>query len=938
MRDRLRLGRRDKFHKISPDPSLPKRGEKQRPLWKRGIEGDFKMTSTIYLILLLFSLTLSSCGSGEHSATDTGSASFGLTFEEATAPVAMKLAPSMAPADICSSYGIDSISGTVYNSSNTVIATGGPWPCSAHQGTINNIPPGSNLRIAIKGTVSGTVVWQGETTGATIYAGQDTNVGSISMTYIGNDTTAPTVTFSTPNGANAPVTSPITVTFSETMAASTINTSTFTINGVTGTVIYSDKTATFTPYANLAYWQAYTGTITTDVTDMAGNHIQSPYTLSFSTEAAPGSAPTTPTGVTTTTADKQVTVSWAAVSGATSYNIYWSNTTGVTKTNGTPIAGATSPYIHTALTNGTAYYYVVTAVNSYGETAASSQVSAMPVPPVPSAPTGVSVTAGNTQATISWSAVTGATSYNLYWSTTTGVTTANGTKITGATSPYIHTGRTNETTYYYIVTAVNLGGESTASSQVTATPSALMGGSIQGTSLNLISTNATVTTFAGSASLTGSTDGTGTAARFNGPWGITTDGTNLFVADTANHTIRKIVISTGVVTTIAGSAGIVGTTDGTGTVARFNVPCGIITDGTNLFVADTYNYTIRKVQSLVGGSIQVRPLNLTNTVTTIAGAALSTGTTDGIGTAVRFNRPYGITTPDGINLYIADANNSTIRKMVISTGVVSTIAGSAGVTGSTDATGTAARFNGPTGITTDGTNLFVSDSNNYTIRKIVLSTGDVSTIAGSAGLFGSTNGTGTSARFYNAYDLTTDGTNLYVADTSNHTIRKIVISTGAVTTFAGGVAAGTADGIGSAARFFYPYSLTTDGINLYVTDSGNSTIRTVVISTSVVTTMAGSAGLTGSTDGTGTAARFTWPRGITTDGTNLFVSDTDNATIRKIVIGTGAVTTIAGSAGLVGSTDGTGSAARFNWPAGINTDGTSLFVADDNNHTIRKIQ
>lgn len=137
----------------------------------------------LHLLVIVLSLNLISCGSGEHSATDTGSASFGLTFEEATAPAAMKLAPSMAPADICSSYGIDSISGTVYNSSNSVIATGGPWACSAHTGTIYNIPPGSNLRITITGTVSGTVVWQGETTGKTIYSGQDTNVGSIPMTY-----------------------------------------------------------------------------------------------------------------------------------------------------------------------------------------------------------------------------------------------------------------------------------------------------------------------------------------------------------------------------------------------------------------------------------------------------------------------------------------------------------------------------------------------------------------------------------------------------------------------------------------------------------------------------------------------------------------------------------------------------------------------------------
>lgn len=160
------------------------------------------MKNTVRFAAFVLSLTLLSCGGGEHSATDTGSASFGLMFEEASVP-AMNLAPSMAPADICSSYGIDSISGTVYNSSNTVIATGGPWACSAHQGTITNIPTGSNICIIIKGTVSGSVVWQGATSGVTIYGGQDTNVGAIPMAYTGNVTTTPATMSFGPANSNA---------------------------------------------------------------------------------------------------------------------------------------------------------------------------------------------------------------------------------------------------------------------------------------------------------------------------------------------------------------------------------------------------------------------------------------------------------------------------------------------------------------------------------------------------------------------------------------------------------------------------------------------------------------------------------------------------------------------------------------------------------------
>ena len=132
---------------------------------------------------------------------------------------------------------------------------------------------------------------------------------------------------------------------------------------------------------------------------------------------------------------------------------------------------------------------------------------------------------------------------------------------------------------------------------------------------------------------------------------------------------------------------------------------------------------------------------------------------------------------------MADTNNNKIRKIVISSGVVTTIAGS-GTGTFANGTGPEASFKKPYGIITDGTNLYVADTENHKIRKIVISTGAVTTLAGS-GSQGSTDGTGTSATFKNPRGITTDGTNLYVGDYSNHTIRKIVISTGAVTTLAG---------------------------------------------------------------------------------------------------------------------------------------------------------
>ena len=181
----------------------------------------------------------------------------------------------------------------------------------------------------------------------------------------------------------------------------------------------------------------------------------------------------------------------------------------------------------------------------------------------------------------------------------------------------------------------------------------------------------------------------------------------------------------------------------------------------------------------------------------------------------------------------------------------------------------------------------MADEYNNEIRKVVIATGAVTTLAGST-LTGSADGTGSAARFDNPMGITTDGTNLYVADTYNNEIRKVVIATGVVTTLAGSTTYGSVNGTGSAASFHYPCGITTDGTNIYVADAYNNEIRKVVIATGVVTTLAGST-LSGSADGTGSVASFNYPMGITADGTNLYVSDTDNNEIRQVVIATGVV-------------------------------------------------
>ena len=175
---------------------------------------------------------------------------------------------------------------------------------------------------------------------------------------------------------------------------------------------------------------------------------------------------------------------------------------------------------------------------------------------------------------------------------------------------------------------------------------------------------------------------------------------------------------------------------------------------------------------MIGGSVQGSSLNLSGAVTTLAGNPGSSGFANGTGTTAKFNAPWSITT-DGTNIYVADYSNHLIRRIVISSGVVTTFAGTQGITGSTNGTGTSARFSKPAGITSDGNNLYLADRDNHLIRKIVISSGVVTTLAGSAGNSGTTDATGTSAKFYEPISCTTNGTNLYVSDYYNHTIRKI---------------------------------------------------------------------------------------------------------------------------------------------------------------------
>jgi len=436
-----------------------------------------------------------------------------------------------------------------------------------------------------------------------------------------------------------------------------------------------------------------------------------------------------------------------------------------------------------------------------------------------------------------------------------------------------------------------------------------------------------VTAFVGLANTPGSADGTGSAARFLSPSDVAIDAAgNLYVADSGNRTVRKITPA-GVVTTLAGSPGLSGSNDGTGSAARFNTPFGIALDSSaNVYVSDSgFNNNIRKITPA-------------GVVTTLAGNPTGPGSNDGTGTGARFSSPRELAVDGAGNVFVADFNNHTIRK-ITPAGIVTTLAGLAGTAGEIDGVGNAARFQNPTGLAIDPAgNLYVGDASGRTVRTVTPG-GAVTTLAGLAFAVQNIDGTGNAARFVSPNAVAFDGISgsLYVMDPSVNVVRKVTLG-GVVTTVAGFNNVGTADGAGSNARFVSASGAAVSGAGtLYVADLFSQTIRGITPA-GVVTTFAGLAGIAGSVDGTGSAARFRGPAGTAVDAAgNVYVADSNNHAIRKITPA-GVVTTLAGSLGLSGSDDGTGSAARFNSPFGVAVDSTAnVYVADTGNNAIRKI-
>ncbi|MCK6684342.1 MAG: hypothetical protein L6R30_18220 [Thermoanaerobaculia bacterium] len=487
-----------------------------------------------------------------------------------------------------------------------------------------------------------------------------------------------------------------------------------------------------------------------------------------------------------------------------------------------------------------------------------------------------------------------------------------------------------------------------------------------------------------------SVDAAGTDARFWKPQRLTSDGTTAYVSDTGNHTIRAVSLSDGRVWTLAGSPGLRGSADGRGSSSRFNSPLGISMNGGFLYVADSGNSAVRRVDRITGE------------VTTIAGRAGERGYADGLASAARFWKPSGIATSgsgSALRIYVTDSEAHTVR--MIDSGTVSTLAGQGGSSGSLDGSGPGSRFNGPSGVVVDGAgNVYVADKNNHVIRKIDRERQTVATmpletrpgygfieptdLAGGGGLDGfyvldrkstvyfvNFDGTVTFFETTVADGITSlrpgtkDGV-LWVSAKYNDLRKKVTGQTASVDVagkrpailFKNGAAdanGGVFHGTRPVARFdpatgvsttiattgppggpiynYYSMAATRDG--LFIASDG--VIYRVDLASGEIRDFAGKLGQYGAEDGAGTAARVSNFGSMASDGQgNLFTPDTFNCIIRRVSERDASVTTIAGKLREAAGLNGPAALARFNGPVSVAHDKKdNLYIGE--NGAIRKL-
>jgi len=486
--------------------------------------------------------------------------------------------------------------------------------------------------------------------------------------------------------------------------------------------------------------------------------------------------------------------------------------------------------------------------------------------------------------------------------------------------------------------------------------------------------------------------GPATSARIHHPYGVAVDGLgNLFFADYANQRIRRVDAATGIITTVAGNGSwSFGGDGGPATGAALALPSGVAVDGLgDLFIADTYNHRIRRVDAATG------------IITTIAGDGTADFTgDDGPAVDAEIASPIGIVTDHLGNLYFADFNNRRVRR-IDAGGTITTVAGN----GAPDFTGdggpaTDAAIGYPADVAVDqlgnlylvanrrirrvdtggdidtvagdgttafsgdggpavaagldpvavkasgGGDLYVVDLGNERVRRVKAATGVIDTIAGDgfAGFTGD-GGAATSAPLQSPTAAAFDGAgNLYVSDFYGHRIRRVEAGTGIIATVAGnGVAGDGGDGgPATAAQLDYPAGITIDGGgNLYIADSSNNRIREVDNATGIITTVAGDGTWgDGGDGGPATAAEIDTPKDVALDGDgNLYIADNYNDRIRRVDAVTRVITTVAGDGTWgAGGDGGPATGAQLHGPSGVAVDGLgNLYIADQLNNRVRRV-
>jgi len=603
-------------------------------------------------------------------------------------------------------------------------------------------------------------------------------------------------------------------------------------------------------------------TYTVRITNILGNVTSSPATLTVNTNLVQISQH--PQSVTAFTGKSALFFGQATGLPAPTYQ--WKKD-GVLLANGGKISGATTNMLFlTDLTTADQGSYVMIATNPTGvavSNAATLTVSGAPI--ILSQPPTLTVVSAGMVVRLAVG-VAGDPTPTIQWKKN-GATLANGGVVSGATTGTLTlTGVTPADAAVYSLVATNSQGTVTSANyELAVLPANVAYQTVTaGKSTAIASPGAT-----GSLQWQISTDlGTKwTDLANDGTYaGVTTDTLRITNASSAlSGMVYRLVSTSNGLTTVVNTS--------TLNVAPLLLPFPVALSADalgNLYVADAASDTISKVDPIAQ-------------VEVFAGTAGQTGTANGTGAAARFNDPSGVSAAVDGSMAVTDKANATIR-LITSGGVVTTLAGSTTNRGNNDGTGAAATFNAPVGIARDvAGNYFVADSMNHTIRKVTPA-GVVTTLAGSAGAAGDVDGTQAAARFNLPSGIAVDANgNVFVSDTNNNLIRKVTPA-GVVTTFAGlGGVSGSSDGKGNAALFNLPGGMTIDPTgNLYVADTGNSTIRRITPA-GVVDTIAGLPTIAGLKDGSGVAAWFNQPRDVCINPNGaLYVADTGNASIRRI--------------------------------------------------------